>query len=81
MKTWITHDKYQGNSLRSLFTRFIDVTTPPTPNLLRYFASIATSPNDQIKLNLLANVSGNVFYYIFIVTMHRYMYYKKSMQI
>lgn len=56
MKTWVAHDKYQGHSLRTLFTRFLDVTTPPSPNLLRYFSSIATNETEQIKLNILATV-------------------------
>ncbi|XP_011496043.1 PREDICTED: nitric oxide synthase, salivary gland [Ceratosolen solmsi marchali] len=57
VKTWISHDKYQGNSLKTLFTRFIDITTPPTPNLLRYFASISSCSKEKSRLNLLATDS------------------------
>lgn len=57
VKTWAAHDRYLPNSLRILLTRFLDITTPPTPNLLRYFASIAQNPKEQAKLNLLASVS------------------------
>ena len=39
-----------------LLTRFLDITTPPTPNLLRYFASIATNTKEQTQLNILATV-------------------------
>ncbi|XP_049785916.1 nitric oxide synthase, salivary gland-like [Schistocerca cancellata] len=41
-------------SLRTLLTRFLDITTPPTPELLQHFASIATNAEDQQNLILLA---------------------------
>lgn len=40
-----------------LLTRFLDITTPPTPNLLRYFASIATNPKEREQLDLLTSVN------------------------
>ncbi|XP_017880719.1 nitric oxide synthase, salivary gland [Ceratina calcarata] len=55
VKTWMAHDRYLPNSLRMLLTRFLDITTPPTPNLLRYFATIATNSKEQAQLNLLAS--------------------------
>ncbi|CAK9823130.1 Nitric oxide synthase, salivary gland [Anthophora retusa] len=55
VKTWTAHDRYLPNSLRMLLTRFLDITTPPTPNVLRYFATIATNPKEQAQLNLLAS--------------------------
>ncbi|XP_012262601.2 nitric oxide synthase, salivary gland [Athalia rosae] len=57
VKTWMPHDRYLPNSLRMLLTRFLDITTPPTPNLLRYFASIATNPEEQAQLTELATNS------------------------
>ncbi|XP_058799933.1 nitric oxide synthase, salivary gland-like [Phymastichus coffea] len=57
VKTWIAHDKYQGHSLRTLLTRFIDITTPPSPNLLKYFASIASDSQERERLNILASDS------------------------
>ena len=56
VKTWLPHDRYLPNTLRMLLTRFLDITTPPSPNLLRYFASMATNPIEQAQLNLLATV-------------------------
>lgn len=53
----MAHDRYLPNSLRILLKRFLDITIPPTPNLLRYFASIATNPKEQAQLNLLASVN------------------------
>ncbi|XP_047348938.1 nitric oxide synthase, salivary gland isoform X3 [Vespa velutina] len=58
VKTWVPHDKYLSNSLRVLLTRFLDITIPPTPNLLRYFASIAKNAQEQSRLNLLASDSA-----------------------
>ncbi|XP_076232753.1 nitric oxide synthase [Calliopsis andreniformis] len=55
VKTWVAHDRYLPNSLKMLLTRFLDITTPPSPNLLRYFGSIATNPKEQSQLNLLAS--------------------------
>ncbi|XP_076549445.1 nitric oxide synthase isoform X3 [Osmia lignaria lignaria] len=55
VKTWMPHDRYLPNSLRMLLTRFLDITTPPTPNLLRYFASVATNPKEQTQLHLLSS--------------------------
>ncbi|KYN23479.1 PREDICTED: nitric oxide synthase, salivary gland [Trachymyrmex cornetzi] len=55
VKTWIPHDRYLPNSFRMLLTRFLDITTPPTPNLLRYFASIATNAKERAQLDLLAS--------------------------
>lgn len=56
VKSWLPHDRYLPNTLRTLLTRFLDITTPPSPNLLRYFASIATNSKEQARLNLLATV-------------------------
>ncbi|XP_011646208.1 nitric oxide synthase, salivary gland [Pogonomyrmex barbatus] len=55
VKTWIPHDRYLPNSFKMLLTRFLDITTPPTPNLLRYFASIATNAKERAQLDLLAS--------------------------
>lgn len=57
MKAWKAHEKLPCCSLRELFSRFLDITTPPTPNLLQHFASIATDEEDQRKLTLLSTVS------------------------
>ncbi|KAK7869083.1 hypothetical protein R5R35_000802 [Gryllus longicercus] len=54
VKTWETHERLQPCSLRTLLTRFLDITTPPTPDLLQHFASIATDPEEHEKLQHLA---------------------------
>lgn len=58
MKTWTPHERLPICSSRELFSRFLDITTPPSPNLLQYFSSIATDEDDQRKLNLLATDSA-----------------------
>ncbi|KAJ8960069.1 hypothetical protein NQ318_009511 [Aromia moschata] len=54
MKSWKPHERLPSCSIRELLTRFLDITTPPAPNLLQHLASIATNEIDQKKLNVLA---------------------------
>ncbi|XP_050304291.1 nitric oxide synthase, salivary gland isoform X2 [Anthonomus grandis grandis] len=54
VKNWKPHERLPSCSLRDMFSRFLDITTPPSPNLLQHFASIATDEHDQKQLNLLA---------------------------
>ncbi|KAJ4437856.1 hypothetical protein ANN_13795 [Periplaneta americana] len=56
VKTWEPHERLPPCSLRTLFSRFLDITTPPTPNLLQHFASLATDQEDQRRLTLLASI-------------------------
>ncbi|XP_023704470.1 nitric oxide synthase, salivary gland isoform X3 [Cryptotermes secundus] len=58
LKTWEPHERLPPCTIRILFSRFLDITTPPTPNLLQHFASIATDPEDQRRLTLLATESA-----------------------
>jgi len=48
-------------SLRDLFTRFLDITTPPRPDLLVYFARCADDPIERETLETLSKVSQNAF--------------------
>ncbi|KAK5644702.1 hypothetical protein RI129_006002 [Pyrocoelia pectoralis] len=58
VKSWIPHERLPDCSLRQLFSRFLDITTPPSPNLLQHFASIAADEADQTRLTLLATDSA-----------------------
>lgn len=58
VKTWIAHEKLPSLPLREMLARFLDITTPPSPNLLQHFAAIATDEEDQRRLNLLATDSS-----------------------
>ncbi|KAJ8872955.1 hypothetical protein PR048_026571 [Dryococelus australis] len=50
VKTWERHCRLPPCSLRTLFTRFLDITTPPTPDLLQQLAAAATDPEDNRRL-------------------------------
>ncbi|KAG8307258.1 Nitric oxide synthase, brain [Homalodisca vitripennis] len=53
MTAWEAHERLPRASLRVLLTRFLDITTPPTPDFLNFLASCATDPKDKEKLELL----------------------------
>lgn len=56
-KNWSPHEKLPRCSLRTLLTRFLDITTPPTPNMLQFFATCANNPVDKKNLTELATVT------------------------
>ncbi|KAL1140194.1 hypothetical protein AAG570_000126, partial [Ranatra chinensis] len=58
VRNWVPHERLPKCSLRTLLTRFLDITTPPTPNLLELFASCASDPKDKEQLMKLATDSG-----------------------
>ncbi|CAH1168649.1 unnamed protein product [Phyllotreta striolata] len=58
LKSWKPHERLPACSLRQLFSYYLDITTPPSPNLLQHFASIATDAEEKKKLNLLASDSA-----------------------
>ncbi|EEB12398.1 Nitric-oxide synthase, salivary gland, putative [Pediculus humanus corporis] len=53
-ENWESHDRLPACSLKTLFTRFLDITTPPSPNLLQYLASVAKNETEKQKLQKLA---------------------------
>ena len=56
-RVWTAHEKLPRCSLRTLLTRYMDITTPPSPNLLRFLASCAKDVKDQKVLDHLSSVS------------------------
>lgn len=56
-KSWEPHEKLPACSLRTLLTRFLDITTPPTRQLLTLFATFCEDKADEERLNILANVN------------------------
>nr|XP_018899118.1 PREDICTED: nitric oxide synthase, salivary gland isoform X3 [Bemisia tabaci] len=56
--TWEAHPKLPRCSLRELLHRFLDITTPPSPNLLHVLANYCSDENDRNTLELLATDSG-----------------------
>lgn len=55
-RIWMSHEKLPCCSLRTLLTRYMDITTPPSPNLLRFLAGWASDPQDQKILTQLSTV-------------------------
>ena len=57
-KQWAEYERLpRPISVRTALTRYLDITTPPTPIFLKQLASIATDPAQQKKLQNLASVS------------------------
>ena len=57
-KRWEAHQRLPRTTVTDMLTWYMDVTTPPTPNMLRMMAAMATDENEQAKLKLLATVGG-----------------------
>ncbi|CAH3893206.1 unnamed protein product [Pieris brassicae] len=46
IKTWEKHERLPAVSVRDLFTRFLDITTPPSTKVLKYLASVCSDKSD-----------------------------------
>lgn len=57
-KIWEQVEKIPICSLRTAFSRYLDITTPPSINMLKQLASQATWESDKDRLENLANVLG-----------------------
>uniref|UniRef100_A0A4Y0BMI3 Nitric oxide synthase n=1 Tax=Anopheles funestus TaxID=62324 RepID=A0A4Y0BMI3_ANOFN len=57
-KSWDPHERLPVCTLRTLLTRFLDITTPPTRQLLTYLASCCGDKADEERLLMLANESS-----------------------
>lgn len=60
-KSWDQYPKFPICSLRTAFTRFLDITTPPSLLLLKILAAQATKDCDKERLETLTDVS-NIFF-------------------
>ena len=58
IQTWEPHERLAATSLRELLTRYLDITTPPTPNLLHLLAEYAHDNDHRTRLDQLATVGG-----------------------
>lgn len=54
-KSWEPHERIPSSTLRTVLTRFMDVTTPPSRHLLTVLAGCCESPDDEAGLQRLAN--------------------------
>uniref|UniRef100_A0A1B0DDL2 nitric-oxide synthase (NADPH) n=1 Tax=Phlebotomus papatasi TaxID=29031 RepID=A0A1B0DDL2_PHLPP len=57
-KEWVPHGKIQACSLRTLFTRYLDITTTPSRQILKLLSTYCKNPDDEKKLTTLANDSA-----------------------
>lgn len=58
VKSWEPHERLPVMSVRELFTRFLDITTPPTTILLQYLATTCENEDERNQLNSLATEPG-----------------------
>lgn len=56
-KSWEPHEKLPACSMRVLLTRFLDITTPPSRQLLTLLANFCGKKEDACRMKFLANVS------------------------
>ncbi|KAK7079598.1 Nitric oxide synthase, brain, partial [Halocaridina rubra] len=54
VQTWEPHERLPIASLRVLLTRYLDITTPPTPNFLHLLAEYAHDNDQRTRLDQLA---------------------------
>ncbi|XP_045491293.1 nitric oxide synthase-like protein [Colias croceus] len=54
VKSWEPHERLPPVSVRDLFTRFLDITTPPTTILLQYLAKTCSDETQRKQLTILA---------------------------
>lgn len=55
MKRWEPHEKLPPLSIRTLLLRFLDITTPPSRQLLSLLAQFCEDKADEQRMGLLAN--------------------------
>lgn len=56
VKTWERHERLPSATVKDLFTRFLDITTPPTTTLLKYLATTCTKKSEAEELLQLSKV-------------------------
>lgn len=54
-QTWEPHERLPTASVRELLTRYLDITTPPTPNFLHLLAEYAHDNDHRTRLDQLAS--------------------------
>ncbi|RVE54796.1 hypothetical protein evm_000563 [Chilo suppressalis] len=57
-KTWEQQDRLSSATVRDLFTRFLDITTPPSTTVLKYLASKCSDENEASKMKELITDSN-----------------------
>ncbi|XP_067655044.1 nitric oxide synthase 1-like [Haliotis asinina] len=57
-KKWVSWDKLPACTLRIAFTKYLDVTTPPTQDFLKILSTLANQNQDKDRLDLLTTNSS-----------------------
>ncbi|CAH2074435.1 unnamed protein product, partial [Iphiclides podalirius] len=61
VKNWEKHERLPAVSVRDIFTRFLDITTPPSTKVLKYLATACT---EQREINFINELVEPRFYSI-----------------
>ena len=56
-KQWIPHERLPRCGIKQMLARYLDITTPPRPNVLQYLARCTENEEDKERLDTLAKVS------------------------
>ncbi|XP_075969287.1 nitric oxide synthase-like [Anticarsia gemmatalis] len=60
VKSWGSHDDLPPASARDIFTRFVDITTPPKTPVLKYLASACTDEKEAAQMRDLVADSNKI---------------------
>ncbi|KAL7050858.1 hypothetical protein ACKWTF_004249 [Chironomus riparius] len=58
VKTWVNHVKIPVCSLRTLLTRFLDITSAPSRQFLTFLSTYCEDENDKLRMKILATESA-----------------------
>lgn len=56
VKTWERHERIPTITVRDMFTRFLDITTPPSTKILKYLAHACTNRKEAEQIRELTTV-------------------------
>lgn len=54
---WVVDERFPAFTLRVALTNMLDITAPPSQNLLKYLSAHASVENERIQLEKLSKVS------------------------
>lgn len=57
VKSWECHERMPAATVREVFTRFLDITTPPSTKVLKYLVTVCNDENEANYLRELIEVS------------------------
>lgn len=57
VKSWERHERIPPATVREVFTRFLDITTPPSTKVLKYLVTACSDQNEAAYLQELIEVN------------------------